>query len=135
MGADCKGLFPNNYVCVSVIGLSPPTTTMKTSTKWVEPPSCTFDPKKGEYVCPTAGLTTTRPTTTTGNGIATPTPIQSGMTGSCKKFYKVVANDGCWAIANAQKIDLNDFYKWNPAVNAGGECKGLQANVYVCVGV
>ncbi|KAH7382372.1 hypothetical protein DE146DRAFT_740009 [Phaeosphaeria sp. MPI-PUGE-AT-0046c] len=139
VGADCKGLFPTNYVCISIIGLTAPITTMKTSTIWVQPPLCTFNLSKGQYVCPTAGpTTTTKPTTTTtktGNGIATPTPIQSGMTGNCKKFYKVVSGDGCWAISQAQKIDLNNFYSWNTALNVGGECKGLQAGVWVCIGV
>lgn len=34
-----------------------------------------------------------------------------------KSFYKVKKKgDGCWAIAKTNKIKLNDFYKWDPAV-------------------
>jgi transposase-like protein len=45
----------------------------------------------------------------------------------------VVKGDGCWAIANTYKIELNDFYKWNPAV--GSTCAQLRPDNYVCVGV
>ena len=55
------------------------------------------------------------------------------MTSNCKKFHKVVKNDGCWDIANTYKIDLNNFYKWNPAV--GTSCGALWIDNYVCVGV
>ena len=55
------------------------------------------------------------------------------MTPNCKKFYKVAKDDGCWAIANSNKIDLNDFFAWNPAV--GTDCKGLWPEYYVCIGV
>jgi LysM repeat protein len=104
IGTDYKNLWPNYYVCVSMIGINPSFTTS------VKP-------------------TTTKP----GNGIATPTPIQDDMTKSCKKFYKVVTNDGCWSIANANNIDLNNFYAWNPAVKT--DCSGLFPGYYVCIGV
>lgn len=54
------------------------------------------------------------------------------MVSGCTKFYLVVANDGCWAIANANSIALEDFYAWNPAV--GSDCATLQPTYYVCVG-
>lgn len=133
VGSSCATLWPRYYVCVSLIGVSTLTTTTKpTSTgPFVPPPLCTFNVTKGEYVCPSATPTPT--TSKIGNGIATPTPIQAGMTTSCKKFYKVVKDDGCWAIANTYKIDLNDFYKWNPGV--GSSCGTLWVDNYVCVGV
>jgi hypothetical protein len=43
------------------------------------------------------------------------------MVSGCTKFYLVVANDGCWAIAQSNSIELADFYKWNPAV--GFDCQ------------
>lgn len=55
------------------------------------------------------------------------------MVKNCNLFYKVVAEDGCYDIAQAQHIALDDLYAWNPAV--GTSCEGLQANVYICVGV
>ncbi|WYZ35351.1 hypothetical protein EsH8_I_001627 [Colletotrichum jinshuiense] len=89
------------------------------------------------YVC--IGLTvspTTAPTpgpTTTAGSVATPAPVQDGMTANCAKFYFVQPGDGCWAIADENGILLGDFYSWNPSVKT--DCTGLQANVYVCIGV
>ncbi|PVH93333.1 carbohydrate-binding module family 50 protein [Periconia macrospinosa] len=104
VGTDCKNLWPDYYVCVSIIGIDPTFTTS------IKP-------------------TMTQP----GNGIATPTPIQDGMTRNCKRFYKVETDDGCWAIANSNQINLNDFYAWNPAVKT--DCSGLFPGYYVCIGV
>ncbi|KAL2683337.1 hypothetical protein Neosp_007807 [[Neocosmospora] mangrovei] len=73
------------------------------------------------------------PSTTLGGAGSTPTPTQDGMVTGCKDFYFVQAGDGCWAIANDRGIELNDFYEWNPAVK--NDCSGLQAEVYVCVGI
>lgn len=78
--------------------------------------------------------TTTKPltTTTTGNGISTPTPTQPGMTPSCDRFYFVQSGDGCAAIANKYNISLNQFYAWNTGV--GSSCESLWANtLYVCM--
>jgi len=75
--ADCSGLWANAYACVGVIGYTAPTsTTLKTST------------------------------TTSGNGVAMPTPTQPGMVGNCKTFHKVVSGNTCWDIANNAKIAL-----------------------------
>lgn len=54
------------------------------------------------------------------------------MVSGCTKFYLVVAGDGCWVIADANSITLDDFYAWNPAV--GTDCTNLQPTYYVCVG-
>jgi hypothetical protein len=54
------------------------------------------------------------------------------MVSGCTKFYLVIANDGCWAIAQSNSIALTDFYTWNPAV--GSDCQTLQPKYYVCVG-
>jgi hypothetical protein len=79
-----------------------------------------------EYVC--IGVKST-----TGTGVATPYPVQTGMVSTCDKFYKVIADDSCVNIANAYSIPVTSFYTWNPAVKT--DCSGLQANEYVCVGV
>jgi hypothetical protein len=93
-----------SQVCVSILGVSPSFTT------------------------------SVKPTTTkAGNGIATPTPVQDGMYATCRKFYKVVSNDGCWAIANANSISTDTFLKWNPATKA--DCSGLFPGYYVCIGI
>lgn len=73
------------------------------------------------------------PTTTTGNGISTPTPTQTGMVGNCNKFHKVVSGDQCGAIADDNSISLDNFYSWNPAV--GSDCRTLIVGYNVCVGI
>ncbi|KAK3951455.1 hypothetical protein QBC32DRAFT_371120 [Pseudoneurospora amorphoporcata] len=73
-------------------------------------------------------------TTNTGNGIATPTSIQSGMTTSCKTFHFVSSGQTCVTIVAKYKITLANFVKWNPAVG-GTACTGLWANTYACVAV
>ncbi|KAH7037266.1 uncharacterized protein B0I36DRAFT_380504 [Microdochium trichocladiopsis] len=79
--------------------------------------------------------TSAAPTTSSkpGNGIATPTPIQEGMTGSCNKFTLVKTGDTCDKLASAAGISTANFITYNPAV--GKDCSGLWANVYVCVGI
>lgn len=106
VGTDCLGLWADVHVCTGIIGFTPGTLT-----------------------------TTTRPATTTtaGNGIATPQPIQPGMVGNCNRFYLVKPGDGCAAIAASNGISTTQFYGWNPEV--GTSCAGLWANVNVCVGV
>ena len=67
--------------------------------------------------------------------VETPTPIQDGMTPECNTFYQVVSGDQCGDIVSAHGISLDEFYKWNPAVNKNGNCGGLWVETYVCVGV
>lgn len=62
-----------------------------------------------------------------------PSPTQTGLSSNCTRFYKVERGDGCWAIANDNNINLDDFYGWNPAVK--DDCSMLQAGYYVCLGV
>ncbi|KAH8624629.1 hypothetical protein IG631_20094 [Alternaria alternata] len=106
VGTDCSKLWSGYNVCIRTIGFTAPaSSTFKTSTV----------------------PTTTKPASNT------PTPVQQGMVTGCKKFHKVVAGDGCWDIANNNKIALDDFYKWNPAVKT--DCSGLWAQYYVCIGI
>jgi len=83
----------------------------------------------GYYVC----VGVIGGTQTTGNGITTPTPIETGTTTDCKNFHLVVTNDQCEAIATAAGISLSDFYAWNP--NVGSTCQSLWLGYYVCIGV
>ncbi|KAH8432867.1 uncharacterized protein LDX57_010497 [Aspergillus melleus] len=103
VGKGCEALWSDYYVCVCIVGVSPTTTTK--------------------------AVTSTR----SGNGVATPTPIQPGMTTSCKKFYQVVSGDECGKIASKAGITLQDFLKWNPGV--GGGCESLWLGYYVCIAV
>ncbi|RTE80388.1 hypothetical protein BHE90_005106 [Fusarium euwallaceae] len=84
------------------------------------------------YVCVSVVGWTPTPTTP-GNGISTPTPIQTGMTKNCNKFHLVKSTTTCASIQDYYKISFADFYKWNPAV--GSTCTSLWADYNVCVGV
>lgn len=89
----------------------------------------------GYYVCTGVVGTAPSPPTPTqpGNGVATPTPIQAGMVGNCKKFHFVKPGETCAVIAANNRISTSDFIRWNPA--AGSSCTGLWANTYACIGV
>lgn len=90
------------------------------------------------YVCVgrigmTPSPTTISTTTKTGNGVATPTPIQDGMVKNCNKFEFVGKTTTCQSILDKYKISLAQFYKWNPSVGSG--CNNLWGSTYACVGV
>ncbi|KAK3348646.1 hypothetical protein B0T25DRAFT_457164 [Lasiosphaeria hispida] len=87
---------------------------------------------KGKAYC----TTTASPTTTSpvGNGIATPTPTQSGMVSNCDAFYWVKQGDTCAAIAKANGITVTQFATWNTGVG-GEKCAAMWANVYACVSI
>ena len=70
-----------------------------------------------------------------GNGIATPAPIQRGMVGSCNKFVRVNPGDTCDVVAFFNgPIATEQFVQWNTGVG-GMACNNLQAGTYACVGV
>ncbi|KAI9162744.1 LysM domain-containing protein [Paramyrothecium foliicola] len=101
IGATCGSMWLDYHICVSIIGVNP-TMTITTST-----------------------------TTRSGNGIATPTPIQPGMTTSCTKFHYISPGNTCSQITSFQKITQAQFYKWNPAI--GANCNNLQSGTHACV--
>ncbi|PQE05165.1 hypothetical protein CJF30_00011307 [Rutstroemia sp. NJR-2017a BBW] len=107
VGSTCTGLWLDTYVCVGAIG----------------------------FVTSTITKTSSAPVTTTaaGNGISTPTPIQTGMATNCNTFYLVKSGDECDTIASSKGISLPNFYRWNPAV--GSSCGSLWLDIYVCVNV
>ncbi|RFU35297.1 hypothetical protein B7463_g1040, partial [Scytalidium lignicola] len=98
VGSTCVSLFLGYYVCIDVIGFTPTITT------------------------------TIKTTTTTGNGISTPTPIQTGMATNCDKFHLVISGDQCGTIAANAGVSLAQFYSWNPAV--GSTCATLFLDYY-----
>ena len=87
------------------------------------------------YGIPDPVITTTapKPPTTTGNGVATPTPVSEGMTKSCNKFHFVAKGDGCATITKNYGISFEQMLAWNPAI--GGNCEMLQLGVNYCVGL
>lgn len=76
---------------------------------------------------------TTFVTTTSGDGISTPTPYQTGMASNCDEFYLVESGDECGTIAADEGISLDEFSAWNPAV--GTSYSLLLLGEYVCVGI
>ncbi|OQD78885.1 hypothetical protein PENANT_c074G05123 [Penicillium antarcticum] len=92
----------------------------------------------GDYVCvgtigSNATATPTSSSAATVNGVTTPTPYQTGMVSDCDLFHLVVSGDGCYDIAAAADIALDDFYTWNPVV--GTSCAYLYLGDYVCIGI
>ncbi|KAJ4184126.1 hypothetical protein NW767_012172 [Fusarium falciforme] len=92
----------------------------------------------GSYACAgiiasTSQPTTTAKPTTTGNGVSTPTPIQSGMVSNCNKFHIVGKTTTCQGIADYNKISISDFYKWNAGIKS--DCSNLELGAYACAGV
>lgn len=87
------------------------------------------------YVC-VGIIGSTAPTTTTkppSNGIATPTPTQSGMVRNCNKFHLIKTDSTCQGLLDKYDLTLATLFKWNPAV--GKDCTNLWVNTYACVGV
>lgn len=71
--------------------------------------------------------------TTPSNGVETPQPTQPGMVSNCNKFHWISPGDRCAQITSYEQISLADLFNWNPSVKS--DCTGMQASVYVCVGV
>ncbi|KAL4864654.1 hypothetical protein BDV12DRAFT_8975 [Aspergillus spectabilis] len=105
VGTSCGGIWADSYVCVSIIGHSPGTTTTTSVPEPTNPP----------------------------NGIETPLPIQPGMVDNCDAFHLVKQGDTCATISATYRISLTQFITWNPAV--GNTCGGIWADTYVCVSI
>ncbi|KAK1830153.1 hypothetical protein QBC39DRAFT_309685 [Podospora conica] len=128
VATGCTNLLPNYHVCVSMTSEEEEeetTTSTATTTSMSE--------------TGTPSTTSSAPTTSaTGGGevgAPAPAPVQAGITTSCRRYYLVQEDDGCWAVADAAGIQLSDLYLWNPDLNTGGECWGLWVGFYVCIGV
>lgn len=128
---DCNNLFPGDYACIAK-GSTAATTTTTTTKKPVPVPTwqaiCTFDLKKGQYVCPTAPPT---PTPTKVQNPA-PGPTQTGISSKCNRW--VLQKDGvyCYDMAKAAGITLDKLYFLNPALK--GDCSGLWPKYAYCLG-
>jgi LysM repeat protein len=86
------------------------------------------------YICVGVIGTTPRPTTTSvGNGIATPTPIQPGMVNNCDAFYRVQSGDTCDKITAAHGISRAQLSSWNAEI--GNACQFIWVDYYICVSI
>lgn len=118
---DCSGLNVGTYYCYQSPSLNNNGNGMETG------PVGTGTGSASPTKTSSAGATGT-------NGVVTPTPTQTGMVKSCNKFHFVTSKDtGCYDLAAASSISLDNFYAWNPAVK--NDCSGFITGVYVCVGV
>ncbi|KAJ3471900.1 hypothetical protein MRS44_001999 [Fusarium solani] len=73
------------------------------------------------------------PTTTAGNDVTTPTPIQAEVVKDCIKFHYISPTTTCQGVLSYNKITMEQFAKWNPAV--GKDCSGLWKETHACVAV
>jgi hypothetical protein len=64
------------------------------------------------YVC-TSVIGHTPTPTQPGNGITTPTPIQSGMVNNCNKFHFVKDRQTCPDIQKIYGVTLANLFKWS----------------------
>jgi hypothetical protein len=71
------------------------------------------------------------PTTTAGNDVTTPTPIQAEVVKDCIKFHYISPTTTCQGVLSYNKITMEQFAKWNPAV--GKDCSGLWKETHACV--
>lgn len=77
------------------------------------------------YYC--VGVATTSSTAPTPTSSAPlPARTQAGFPSNCKKWVEAKDGDSCWAISNANGIDLNVFYTLNPVLGEGGTNCGTQ---------
>ncbi|KAH7310814.1 hypothetical protein B0I35DRAFT_358276 [Stachybotrys elegans] len=107
---SCGNLVAGRSYCVEVTG---------------EPPTATSTQ---------ASVATTKATTTTaGNGIATPDPVQPGIPSNCNAFHKIKSGNSCGAIASTYGITTAKLIDWNPEV--GSNCQFLWVDYHICVGV
>ncbi|KAH7228396.1 LysM domain-containing protein [Fusarium solani] len=141
IGPDCDGIESGRSYCVEAWdepGLqAEETATSKTS------PTLTTTGKVTISKVTTSMIAITSPPSTTvdaSNGIKTPDPVHDGIVDNCASFHLVEEGDSCsviakkyGGIASYNKIELADFFKWNPEVDKG--CTNLWLGAYACAGV
>ncbi|KAK4155343.1 hypothetical protein C8A00DRAFT_13653 [Chaetomidium leptoderma] len=140
-GITCPDLDTSKTYCVAGTVTDDQPTTTSTQSSSASQTSTTI-----RTTITTQSSTATRPPTTTsapptttttrpGNGITTPTPAHPGMVSNCNKFAYVNPGDTCDNLAFFNgPIATEDLILWNTGVG-GRECRSLQANTYVCIGV
>jgi LysM repeat protein len=109
----------------------PSTTPVPSSSKAITP---TSKPTSSPYSVQStpSTLVTASSTSTSGNGVATPTPIRSGMVNNCKAFHFVEDGDNCGTMAEKYGISTAEVIAWN-GLNSG--CTNLWQETYACVGI
>jgi len=82
----------------------------------------------------TGGGSPTQTVTATTSAVSTPAAVQSGIVDNCVKFYKTVANDGCYDIAIAHDITPDQFlvssrkvWRNNESIDADYTVQGMES--------
>jgi LysM repeat protein len=130
VGSDCTGMNLGTYYCVSTDPGGEALWTTLPDNYTITATVTSSLPADTDTGTATGTATATE---TTGDGVTTPSPVQTGMVSDCDLFHEVISNDTCYDLAQTNSITLDEFYAWNPAV--GTDCLYLELNVYVCVGV
>ncbi|KAK1835027.1 hypothetical protein QBC39DRAFT_251447 [Podospora conica] len=111
------------------------TATFKTSSTPTSTPTSAFKSTSVPTFKSSSSKTTTiSPTSTTGNGIPTPTPTQPGLVSNCDAFHLVKLGDTCATIPRANGITVAQFASWNAGVG-GKSCPTMWADVYACASI
>ncbi|KAF2228098.1 hypothetical protein BDZ85DRAFT_301033 [Elsinoe ampelina] len=80
-------------------------------------------------VTPTGSMPSTTPPTKTATAPTGPT--QTGIVRDCTRFYTVVEGDTCANVYSRFGLTFEQFYAWNPAVDA--RCESLWLGYAYCV--
>ncbi|KAM0346568.1 hypothetical protein ACHAP4_011664 [Fusarium culmorum] len=120
--SDCTGLVLGTYYCRS---------TYPRGDSVGIPGWASTTESESESATASASATKTSTSTSSTNS-GTPSPLQTGILKTCNDYHKVIKGDTCYDIAQGAKIELETFYKWNPAVKS--DCSDLELDTYVCVG-
>ncbi|KKK25242.1 hypothetical protein ARAM_003183 [Aspergillus rambellii] len=92
---------------------------------------CVSPPGGVQNLTTIAGATATQTALYASTTASRPTPVATGTTLDCGKYYLVQAGDTCQLISLNQTIALNVFEAINPNINS--TCGNLELDVYYCV--
>jgi hypothetical protein len=70
-------------------------------------------------------------------GIATPSPIQTGIISTCNNYAAAPSGSYCSLFASDEGITLDELYAWNTVLGSNGANCGTEffADYYYCIGV
>ncbi|KAF1936676.1 hypothetical protein EJ02DRAFT_479394 [Clathrospora elynae] len=118
VGADCSNLWLGYQYCVSTDAVP---TDIASST---DTPTTT----------PTPTPTKTTSATPSPTAPSAPGPTHPGTVENCDEWHVVGDSDTCWSITQEHGITLDQFYKWNPAIQNDCGTNFWPTYAY-CVGV
>ena len=131
-GVTCSQILSYNKITLASFYAWNPSVKADCSGMWSQVHVCVGSIESGPTIQPSATIVPTT-TTSTNNGVTTPTPIQPGMVPNCRKFHYASEGNTCSQIASYNRISLADFFKWNTGI--GTSCKNMWQDTWVCVGI